>query len=136
MMLRTCNTIVTSLRSENGEGLVQIGDQIVGIFQPDMQPHQRPAKIRHADRAARIGRGGNLVGRSGGKGPAPAVTDPSMTSEWPTTYLVQASTVRSMPWAIAGNSKGVAQVLSRIVVTPRSLATATIAGISCTSNVR
>ena len=65
-----------------------------------------------------------------------AVTDPSITSEWPTTYLVQARIDRSTPCAMAGNSRGVDQVLSSSVTTPAARAAAVMAGTSCTSKVR
>src|SRR3546814_14388666 len=41
-----------------------------------------------------------------------------------------------MPWLTARKDSGVAQVLSISVTIPRALATATIAGTSCTSKVR
>ena len=77
-----------------------------------------------------------LVSRSLAKRPGAAVTLPSMTSEWPTTYLVQARIDKSTPCAIAGKNSGVAQVLSSNVTMPRAFAAAQIAGTSCTSKVR
>ena len=64
-----------------------------------------------------------------------AVTEPSIRSAWPPTYLVQATIDRSMPFSIAGKKSGVAQVLSIRVNSPLSRAMAQIAGTSCTSNV-
>ena len=63
------------------------------------------------------------------------LTTPSMASEWPTRYFVAALTERSTPKSSGLKKKGVAQVLSIPVVTPRSRATAVIAGISCISMV-
>ena len=64
-----------------------------------------------------------------------AVTEPSMTSAWPETYLVQATIDRSTPWDSAGKNKEVAQVLSSKVAMPRLRAIAQTPGTSCTSKV-
>ena len=55
---------------------------------------------------------------------------PSMTSEWPTMYLVAAWIETSTPWANGANSSPALQVLSSMTTAPAARAAAARRGMS------
>ena len=73
--------------------------------------------------------------RTGSTWASVVVTEPSIASEWPTMYLVQAWSETSAPNVSGWQKSGDAQVLSTISTVPLAWAASASAGKSCTSKV-